>query len=85
MCTSCETPATTTAADASTGGLAFVVQGMTCGGCATKVAGAVQGVPGVADVAVDVAGGTLSVTGSADEVAIAAAVRAAGYAAVRTA
>jgi copper chaperone len=84
MCTSCETPAAT-AARASTEGLDFVVQGMTCGGCATKVADAVQGVSGVTDVAVDVAGGTLSVTGSADEVAIAAAVEAAGYALVRTA
>ncbi|MFD1147311.1 heavy-metal-associated domain-containing protein [Saccharothrix hoggarensis] len=83
MCTSCETPAATTAGEASTDGLDFVVQGMTCGGCATKVTNAVQGVAGVTDVAVDITAGTLSVTGSADEAAITAAVEGAGYAVVR--
>ncbi|WP_241828808.1 heavy-metal-associated domain-containing protein [Saccharothrix sp. CB00851] len=60
-----------------------MVQGMTCGGCASKVAGAVQGVSGVDEVKVDLGAGRLSVTGSADESAIADAVRNAGYAVTR--
>ncbi|MFI9813777.1 heavy-metal-associated domain-containing protein [Saccharothrix variisporea] len=64
-------------------GLDFVVQGMTCGGCASKVTGAVQAVAGVQDVRVDLAGGRLSVTGPVDESAITAAVEGAGYAVAR--
>ncbi|NUT94326.1 MAG: heavy-metal-associated domain-containing protein [Saccharothrix sp.] len=66
-----------------TAGLDFVVQGMTCGGCASKVTGAVQGVAGVTDVEVDLSGGKLSVTGAVDESAITAAVEGAGYAVSR--
>ncbi|ONI80095.1 hypothetical protein ALI22I_42475 [Saccharothrix sp. ALI-22-I] len=83
MCQSCETPAATTADEAKAAGLDFVVQGMTCGGCATKVTNAVQGVSGVTDVTVDITGGKLSVTGSADEAAITAAVEGVGYAVAR--
>ncbi|MGW4112380.1 heavy-metal-associated domain-containing protein [Actinosynnema sp. NPDC004786] len=68
---------------APAGGLDFVVQGMTCGGCASKVTSAVRGVSGVADVAVDLDGGRLSVTGDADEAAITAAVEGVGYSVVR--
>lgn len=64
-------------------GIDFVVQGMTCGGCAAKVTGAVQGVAGVTDVKVEINGGKLSVAGSADEAAITAAVEGAGYAVSR--
>ncbi|ONI90935.1 hypothetical protein ALI22I_10920 [Saccharothrix sp. ALI-22-I] len=84
MCNSSETPAATAAGDASTDGLDFVVQGMTCGGCATKVTSAVKDVSGVTNVVVDIAGGKLSVAGSADESAITAAVEGAGYAVART-
>ncbi|WP_309111597.1 heavy metal-associated domain-containing protein [Saccharothrix sp.] len=61
----------------------FVVQGMTCGGCASKVTGAVQAVAGVTDVRVDLSGGRLSVTGPVDEAAVTAAVEGAGYAVSR--
>lgn len=67
----------------STAGLDFVVQGMTCGGCASKVTKAVQGVSGVADVRVEIDGGRLNVTGDVDESAITTAVRGAGYAVSR--
>ncbi|XVV06667.1 heavy-metal-associated domain-containing protein [Actinosynnema sp. CA-248983] len=66
-----------------TAGLDFVVQGMTCGGCATKVTNAVQGVAGVQDVKVDISGGRLSVSGPADEAAVTAAVEGVGYAVSR--
>ena len=83
MCNSSETTAATTAGEASTDGLDFAVQGMTCGSCATKVTNAVQGISGVTDVVVDITGGKLSVAGSADESVITAAVEGAGYAVVR--
>jgi copper chaperone CopZ len=57
----------------------FTVVGMTCNGCVNKVSGAVLEVPGVDDVDVDVAEGTLEVTGSADEDAVRAAVASVGY------
>ncbi|MEJ2853106.1 MULTISPECIES: heavy-metal-associated domain-containing protein [unclassified Saccharothrix] len=66
-----------------TAGLDFVVQGMTCGGCAAKVSTAVQGLAGVQDVRVDIAGGRLSVSGPVDESAVAAAVEGVGYAVSR--
>ncbi len=59
---------------------AYAVEGMTCGHCAAAVTREVAGVPGVGDVAVDVAAGILTVTtdGASDD-AIAAAVDEAGY------
>ena len=43
----------------------YTVQGMTCSSCATKVSTAVQQVPGVITTDVDLASGTLKVTGPA--------------------
>ncbi|MCE6999027.1 heavy-metal-associated domain-containing protein [Saccharothrix sp. S26] len=83
MCNTCETPAVQAGTAPSTGDLDFVVEGMTCGGCASKVTAAVQGVSGVDDVRVDLGEGRLSVTGSADASAITAAVESAGYAVTR--
>ena len=57
----------------------FVVQGMTCGGCAGKVARAVEALDGVSETDVDLATGTLTVVGTADADAVTAAVEAAGY------
>ena len=83
MCQSCETPAVTTADEAKTEGIDFVVQGMTCGGCAANVTNAVRGVAGVTNVSVDITDGRLNVTGDVDEVAISAAVKGVGYAVAR--
>lgn len=59
----------------------FNVTGMTCGHCARSVTREVAQVDGVEDVAVDLAGGTVTVTGEGglDTAAIAAAVELAGY------
>jgi copper chaperone len=57
----------------------YTVGGMTCNSCANKVTTAVRGVDGVIDIDVDVATGTLDVTGTADDRAIRAAVANAGY------
>ncbi|MGQ3027834.1 MAG: heavy-metal-associated domain-containing protein [Ferrovibrionaceae bacterium] len=58
------------------------VSGMTCGGCARSVTRAVQAVPGVSQVAVDLAAATVTVEGGAPD-AIRAAIERAGYAVVR--
>ena len=59
----------------------YVVEGMTCGHCAGAVREEVGSLPGVADVAVDVEAGRVTVT-SADPLdpdAVRAAVEEAGY------
>ncbi len=55
------------------------VEGMTCGGCARHVEKALRGTPGVTEVAVDLASGSATVTGSAPPEALAAALAEAGY------
>ena len=58
----------------------YGVQGMTCEHCVRSVSAEVAKIPGVTDVAVDLAGGTLTVTGdgvTTDE--LRAAVDEAGY------
>lgn len=77
MCTCCQTSdsATPTVVD----GRDFAVSGMTCQSCATKVTDALQGVPGVTGVSVDLRAGRVTVAGPATTSAIAAAVGAAGY------
>jgi len=62
----------------------YAVEGMTCAHCAGAVTREVRKVAGVSDVAVDVTEGTLTVTvsGSAPDAEIAAAVDEAGYAVV---
>ena len=59
----------------------FIVEGMTCGHCASSVTREVGGVAGVTDVAVDLEGRTVTVTadGAVAEDAVAAAVAEAGY------
>jgi len=57
----------------------YTVVGMTCNGCVNKVTNAVTGIDGVADVDVDVADGTLEVTGQIDDAAIREAIAKACY------
>jgi len=63
------------------GATTFHVDGMTCQRCHDAVAGQIGQVPGVIDVRIDVATGTVAVTAATpvDRVDIAAAVRTAGY------
>jgi copper chaperone len=59
----------------------YSVSGMTCGHCVSAVTTEVSKLPGVADVDVDLASGTVTVTSHAplEEAAVAAAVTEAGY------
>lgn len=57
----------------------FKIEGMACSHCAGRVEKAASAVEGVASAKADVAAATLSIEGSADPAAVAAAVRAAGY------
>ncbi|MCP2257774.1 Copper chaperone CopZ [Streptoalloteichus tenebrarius] len=60
----------------------YTVTGMTCGHCASSVSEEVRGIPGVSDVAVDVASGRVTVTSEAplNVEDVRAAVEEAGYA-----
>ncbi len=55
------------------------VTGMTCGHCVKHVSEALQGVPGVTGVDVDLAAGIARVAGAADSPALIAALDDAGY------
>ncbi|SDC74418.1 Copper chaperone CopZ [Geodermatophilus telluris] len=59
----------------------YTVVGMTCGHCVSAVTEEVGGLPGVTDVAVDLASGGLTVTSDTplDDDAVRAAVEEAGY------
>lgn len=57
----------------------YTVQGMTCTSCAGKVTTAVSAVTGVEGTEVDLDGGVLTVTGSADDTAVRTAITEAGY------
>jgi copper chaperone len=57
----------------------YTVVGMTCNSCVNKVTNAVTGVEGIVDIDVDVATGTLEVSGHVDDTAVRAAVADAGY------
>ena len=61
------------------------VTGMSCGHCQAAVKGALEEVPGVAGVSVDLAGGTSEVEGNAALEALVAAVEEAGYSAAAAA
>ena len=59
----------------------YNVEGMTCGHCVASVTSEVGKVAGVSGVVVDLAAGTVEVTGTGvDEAAVRAAVDEAGYA-----
>jgi copper chaperone CopZ len=55
------------------------VNGMTCDGCVNSVKRAVGRVPGVAAVAVDLAGARAVITGSFDAAKVVDAIRKAGF------
>lgn len=59
----------------------YLVRGMTCDHCASSVTAEVRSIPGVAEVAVDVAAGLVSVTGDQSVTAeqVREAVEEAGY------
>lgn len=60
-------------------GVTFSVEGMTCSHCASHVREALEGVQGVREVDVDLAGHRVRVRGTAGEEALREAVRVAGY------
>ena len=55
------------------------VGGMSCQHCVNAVDKAVRAVPGVADAAVDLAAGSVRVTGGFDRQQVVEAIKAAGY------
>ncbi len=57
----------------------YKVQGMTCGHCVSTVKAAVGSVPGVQAVEVDLATGTVTVTGTPSEHAVTQAISETGY------
>ncbi|MEU6814608.1 heavy-metal-associated domain-containing protein [Streptomyces sp. NPDC046860] len=58
----------------------FLVTGMSCGHCAASIKEALRGVPGVGEVDVDVAAGTVAVEGTGlDDAVLRAAIVEAGY------
>lgn len=57
----------------------YRVLGMTCQGCASAVAKAIQGVAPEAEVDVDLAGNAVSISGTHDETAVGGAVDDAGF------
>jgi copper chaperone len=59
--------------------LTVLVPGMTCGHCETAVTHELSQVPGVTSVAVDLETKLVTVIGSSDETAIAAAIDEAGF------
>ncbi|MFC9733790.1 heavy-metal-associated domain-containing protein [Streptomyces roseolus] len=78
---SCSTGGTTAVAVAEATSTVYAVSGMTCGHCETSVTRSVGTVEGVLSVAVDVAGGLVTVTtdGAPDDAVIGAAIDDAGY------
>jgi copper chaperone CopZ len=58
----------------------YRVTGMTCDHCVRAVTQEVSSLTGVDEAVVDLSAGTVAVTGTADESAVAAAVEEAGYA-----
>lgn len=57
----------------------YHVNGMTCGGCVRHVEKALRATPGVAEVQVDLAAATATVTGEADFQTLSARLAEAGY------
>ncbi len=61
----------------------YTVSGMTCGHCELSIREEVEALPGVTSATADRTTGTLVVTGNADDAAVEAAVKDAGYEVVR--
>lgn len=61
----------------------YTVAGMTCGHCERSVREEVEALPGVTSARADRSTGTLVVSGAADDAAVAAAVKEAGYEVMR--
>lgn len=59
--------------------LVLSVPDITCGHCVNAITSSVGGVPGVSTVDVDLAAKTVTVTGTADPVAVRSAIAEAGY------
>ncbi len=57
----------------------LIITGMSCAHCRAAVQAALERVPGVEEVAVDLASGTAEVRGEADVAALLAAVETEGY------
>lgn len=55
------------------------VQGMSCGHCVASITSAVEPLPGVTGVEVDLKAGTVRVDGEPERAAVAAAIEDAGY------
>ena len=55
------------------------VEGMSCGHCVSAITAAVQPLPGVTGVEVDLGAGTVTVAGAADRKAVTAAIEDCGY------
>ncbi|WBP85100.1 heavy-metal-associated domain-containing protein [Kitasatospora cathayae] len=79
-CGSCGTGAAATAAESANRAV-FQVTGMTCGHCVNSVTAELKKIDGVADVAVDLATGRVTVDSAQplDDSAVAAAIDEAGY------
>lgn len=60
----------------------YKVDGMTCGHCVSTVKGAVGSVRGAKEVEVDLAAGTVTITGTPSDQAVVQAISQAGYAVV---
>ncbi|GAB2947086.1 hypothetical protein GCM10027280_39870 [Micromonospora polyrhachis] len=76
----CETSQTNQTIETSaTDSRDYLVAGMTCQPCATRVSAAVTAVPGITGVTVDLAAGRITVTGAASDGDIRSAVTDAGY------
>ncbi|MGH8295634.1 MAG: heavy-metal-associated domain-containing protein [Steroidobacteraceae bacterium] len=70
----------TQSSNESAGPVMLAIGGMTCGGCAGAVSRALSQVPGVIEARVDLAGGRVTVTGTARPQELIRAVEAAGFA-----
>jgi copper chaperone len=55
------------------------VEGMSCGHCVSAITAAVQPLPGVTGVDVDLTAGTVTVGGTPDRAVVAAAIEDCGY------
>ena len=63
----------------------YYVSGMTCGGCAGKVTGQVEQIPGITDIDIDLTAGSITVTSQdpIDDATVTQAIERAGYQLIR--